>query len=133
MRSGKLLRQFDVAVMRHRRVPINKADLGARVLRSILSREKNLDALHRVFGHPVVTVKMGGRPHHPLVAVKAGVEAREKILVDVFEIDTPGIAGFLEDVLDLDLDAALPVDAAAVMLDILDLLFEKRATASLYL
>src|SRR5262245_35991248 len=57
MRGRELTRQLEMAVMRHRRIEVEHADVGLRVLGAVFARDVDLDALHRFFRIPVITVE----------------------------------------------------------------------------
>src|SRR6058998_1463940 len=66
VRGSELLRQFEVAVMRHRRIPDNQANLRGRVHGPVLVRYVDLERVHGIFGQPVIPIEVTDGPYHLL-------------------------------------------------------------------
>ena len=99
-----MLRQFKVAVVRHRRIPDNQTNLRVWVHSPIFVRHVNLERVHRVFGKPVIPIEVTNGPDHLFESIHSRVMRGVEIFVDVFEVHAPGISGLLEKARNLGLD-----------------------------
>src|SRR6266852_5078317 len=118
-----------MAVVSQRRVPNDQPDRGVGILIAVFVGHENLGRFHGIFRQPMVPVEMADGPDHLFVTVHARVLSREQILVHVFEVHAPRIAGLFQQGLDLHLNAAFQILIAAVF-EILYLLFELRTPPS---
>src|SRR5467141_569382 len=73
MCRSELAGKFEMAIVSHRRIPVDEANFCVRILSSIFIRDKNLEALHRIFGNPMIAIKVRGGPDHLGVAIHPGV------------------------------------------------------------